>query len=250
MNKFKIILNFGLIAFVYFFTSPFLFYAQAETMSNDSYIIKMQGFNAASGTIVNTDYELRSAFGGQTQSTSEGTDYKVKTGINNLASSGPFSITLSSNLVNFGILSPTNPIVRTVDLTTSSLTAYGYSVLIFENRPLTASSSANNALIPDTTCDNGACNAQNASEWKNTLSYGFGYRCDNLIGIDCDSSFVNVNFYKRFPNNANNESVQSIMAGIGSNNKKARIFYKVNISGSQAQDTYSNTITYLSVPNF
>lgn len=231
--------------------------AQAQTMSNDNYIIKMQGFNTISGVVTGQDYNLRSAVGDLSPVISEGVNFKVKTGFENLASTSPFSILLSPNLVNFGTLSPTNPIIRTVDLSTNSLATYGYSVLIFENESLTSipptessSASASKTFIPDTTCDNGGCDTENAFEWTNALTYGFGYRCDNAAGSDCNSSFVKINSYKHFPNIANNDDPASIMAGIGSNNRNVRISYKVNISGTQSQGVYSNIITYIAIPNF
>jgi len=231
--------------------------AQAQTMSNDNYIIKMQGFNAISGVTSGKDYELRSTVGDLSPIVGEGVNFKVKTGFENLASNLPFSILLSSNLVNFGIISPTNPIIRTVDLTMNSLTAYGYSVIVFENEPLTIippiesnPAAASKTFIPDTTCDNGQCGVENATQWTNALTYGFGYRCDNLAGADCDSSFIKTNSYKHFPDLASNDNPVSIMAGIGSNNKVARISYKINISGNQTQGAYSNIVTYIAIPSF
>lgn len=231
--------------------------AQAQTMSNDNYILKMQNFNTVSGVTTGDSYNLRSTTGGYSPASSEGVNFKVKTGFENLASSLPFSISLSSSLVDFGELTPTNPIIRTLDLETNSLTAYGYSVLIFENEPLTVappaesnSATDNKIFIPDTTCDNGQCDTQTASEWNNALTYGFGYRCDNVAGVDCDASFSKPNFYKHFPDLLNNDDLTSVMAGIGANNRKARISYKVNISGTQPQGSYSNVVTYIDVPNF
>lgn len=224
--------------------------ALAQTMSNDNYIIKMQGFNSLSGVTSGEDYKLRSAVGDLSPVVSEGVNFRVKTGFESLASSLPFSISLSSNIVDFGILSPTNPIIRTVDLGINSLTAYGYSVLVFENEPLATIPPSDKIIIPDTTCDFGACSTENAAQWTNALTYGFGYRCDNITGVDCDSSFVKPNFYKHFPDIANNDDPQSVMAGIGANNKSTRLSYRVNISGTQAQGIYNNVITYIAAPNF
>lgn len=225
--------------------------ASAQTMSNDNYIIRMQGFNAISGVSAGQDYNVRSTVGDLSPAVSEGVNFKVKAGFENLTSNLPFSFSLSSNIIDFGALSPTNPVIRTLDLNINSLTTYGYSVLVFENQSLTATQpESKTTIIPDATCDNGMCDAQNAAEWTNALTYGFGYRCDNTAGVDCDSSFTNTNSYKHFPNVANNDDPQSIMAGIGSNNKETRISYKVNISGTQAQGTYSNIITYIAIPNF
>jgi len=258
INDLKFKLSYWTIGLLgYLFIGLFLPIASAQTMSNDNYIIKMQGFNTISGVTAGNDYELRSTVGNLSPVTSEGVNFKVKTGFERLASAPPFSISLSSNIVDFGILSPTNPVIRTVDLGINSLTTYGYSVIIFENEPLTTipptesnSAATSKTFIQDTTCDFGACGTENAAEWINVLTYGFGYRCDNVIGVDCDSSFTGSNSYKHFPDIANNDDPTSIMAGIGSNNKQTRISYKVNISGAQSQGTYSNVITYVAVPNF
>lgn len=236
--------------FAYLFIGLFLPIANGQTMSNEDYILRAEQFNAISGVTSGEDYKIRATTGNlSTTTVSEGVNFKIKTGFENLESPLPFSISLSSNLVNFGTLTPTNPIIRTVDLIMQSKAVYGYSVVVFENEPLTTISE-NKTSIPDTTCDNGKCDTENASEWTNALTYGFGYRCDNVTGIDCDSAFDGTNLYKHFPDLASNDDPQSIMAGIGANNKQIRISYKVNISGTQELDTYGNKITYIAVPNF
>lgn len=224
--------------------------ADAQTMSNQDYIIKMQDFDTASGVTAGDDYELRSTVGGLSPVDSGGVNFKVKTGFENLASAAPFSIHLSSGIIDFGTISATNPVVRTVDLKVNSEAAYGYSVIVFENESPAIISEIGKTFIPDTTCDNGQCDTQESSEWINALTYGFGYRCDNMTGANCDSSFAKSNFYRHFPNITSNDDPVSIMAGIGANNKEARISYKVNVSGNQAQGAYRNTITYIAIPNF
>ena len=246
------------------YTAP----ASAQTMSNKDYKVKMQGFNAISGTTASTEHQIRSTVGELGPIISEGVNFKVRTGLENIVSALPFSAFLSSDIVDFGSLSPTNPIVRTVDLIIYSLSSYGYSILAFEDHPLQSDPSAglrlrgsdsrsSGQVIPNTTCDNGQCSEDNAQEWKNTLTYGFGYRCDNVTGFDCDSSFSNAegtpsgpNFYKSFADNSNSMSPKSIMAGIGSKNKDIRLSYKVNISGNQAQGIYTNIITFIAIPSF
>lgn len=227
--------------------------AQAQTMSNQNYIIQTEKINTASDATANVNYNPQTAIDKST-AVSEGVNFKVKTGLKNTSSDSPFSVSLSSKTVDFGTLSPTNPVIRTVNLSTNS-PANGYSVIVFENKPLTAILSAgsdqtNEPFIPDTTCDEGNCGIENASIWINALTYGFGYRCDNAIGSDCDNSFAKTNFYKHFPNIASNDVPQVILSGTGLNKKEARVSYKVNISGSQAQNTYNNIITYIAIPNF
>jgi hypothetical protein len=253
--KFKINIIYKTFYFLLVFLAfEFLFLnlrpAQALTMSNNNFIIKMQGFSAVSSTTEDENDNPKSTAGDLDLGASEGVNFKAKAGFENLTTTPPFSISLSSDVVDFGILSPTNPIIRTVDLYIYNATVYGYSALVFEDKPLTSATSSGKIFIPDTTCDNGNCGTENADEWANSLTYGFGYRCDNLTGTDCDSSFFKPNYFKRFPDILNNDDLQSIMSGVGSTDKKARISYKVNVSQAQSQDIYNNIITYIAIPNF
>lgn len=244
--KFKIILHSGLTGLLgYLFIGLFLPIVNGQTMSNQNYIIQTEKINTASDATAKVNYDQQTANGKSNSAVFEGVNFKVKTGFKNTSPDFPFSVSLSSKTVDFGTLSPTNPIIRTVNLSTNSL-ANGYSVIVFENEPLTSGKT----FIPDTTCDFGSCGIENASIWINALAYGFGYRCDNVVGSDCDNSFVSPNFYKHFPNIASNDDPQTILSGIGSNNKEVRVSYKVNISGSQAQSIYNNIVTYIAIPNF
>lgn len=212
-----------LLFFVRLTASP----VNAQIMSNREYILSVDDSNPASNIA--------------TQGSEINSEIRI---------SKPFSIRLSTDIIDFGSLVPTNSIIRTADLEIENPNEYGYSVLVSENEPLSATSQTNKTFISDTTCDNGLCSAQAASEWTNTLTYGFGYRCDNLRGTGCDSSFTDLNSYKHFPNIANNEDPVSIMTGIGSISSKVRIHYKVNISANQTKGLYNNKITYLGIPNF
>lgn len=245
-----LVLHSGLIGLlVCLFIGLFLSSASAQTMSNKDYIIQIQGFNAASGTTTNANYTLRSTAGEVATGVSENEDFKIKAGFENIVSSSPFFVLLSADIIDFGTLSPTNPIIRTVNLSVYSLPLYGYSIIAYENHPLKNGSEPPAQIIPDTTCDNGQCNEENAGAWTNTLTYGFGYRCDNLAGNDCGSSFSNPSFYKHFAD-ISNSTAPSVMKGIGSENKDIRLSYKVNIPGTQPEGIYSNIITYIAVPNF
>lgn len=251
INRFKIILNSGLIGLLgYMFIGLFLPSAAAQSMSNQNYIIQSQEIDTASTTAPNDNYKPKSTTGKFSGSTSEGVNFKIEVGIDNATSTLPLSASLSSDLIDFGALTPTNPIIRTVDISVYSLSTYGYSVIAAQNHVLQQNPEASGDIIPNTTCDNGTCDGKNSAEWTNTLTYGFGYRCDNVTGVDCNSGFFRANFYKHFSNSSNSESFQSIMDGIGSKTKDIRLSYKINISGTQAQGIYSNIITYIAIPNF
>src|SRR3989344_1742077 len=230
--RFKIILHSSLIGLLgYLFIGLFLSIANGQSMSNNDYIIKTENLDTAPNTHPVRNNEVKPSM------------QKPK---EHIPSSAPFSVALSSDIVDFGALSPTNPIIRTVDLTVSNIPSYGYSVLAFENNALKNSK----AFIPNATCDDGQCNQENGTAWTNVLTYGFGYRCDNLIGNDCDASFFKPNFYKHFSDNSASQYPQSIISGMGSGNRSVRLSYKVNISGTQTQGVYNNIITYIAVPNF
>ncbi len=216
---------------------------RAQTMSNNDYIIKTEDLNIASPLFIQ-NYNSKPV--PSDPSVSEGVNFKVKSGFDNAASSLAFPVSLSSDIVDFGSLIPTNPIIRTVDLGIYNPSDSGYSVIASENNPL----KSDKTIIPDTTCDNGQCNEENSGEWTNALTYGSGYRCDNLIGADCDSSFLSPNFYRHFADASNSQTPQVVMAGIGSQKSTGRLSYKVNISGNQAQGIYTNVITFIAVPNF
>ncbi len=159
----------------------------------------------------------------------------------------PFSFSIEGTSLDFGILSATNPVIRNNILTVSS-PGSGYQVFAFENQQL---ASNKNISIPDTTCDNGSCSNLTASIWQNNLTYGFGYRCDGAIQLLCSRGFEDKDAYKQFSNNRMNEPLESIMqSAVPGKNHQAEITYKVNISGSQQKEAYSNMVTFIAVPNF
>lgn len=155
----------------------------------------------------------------------------------------PFVFSISQRLIDFGLLSQTNPITRTAILSVNPGSATGYVVWAFEDHEL---SSLMSKIIPDTTCDNGSCNNKIASLWDNILSFGFGYRCDNIKGTDCPASF-----YKRFSNLGKGDLPEIVMRGTNNGTEKqTKITYKVNISATQDIGLYKNTIQYIAVPDF
>ena len=158
-----------------------------------------------------------------------------------------FSIGLSQNTIDYGILSSTNPVIRTSGITFSN-PQLGAEILTYENHPLMSSM---NDLIQNTTCDNGSCYPQIAAAWNNTLTYGFGYRCDSTDPTACDSQFSTSNYYKQYPDSSKAQLPEVIlMSKTAGPDTKANVTYKVNISGTQKTGGYYNSITYLAIPNF
>ena len=230
-----------------FISSLFTFHfsqAKAQTMSNSYYIIKMGNLNSAAGKSVNSQYSLNQTLGQTSPGLYTGTNYTVKAGFQYIKTGQiPFAFSISQNILDFGVITPTNPVTRATNLTISSGSAKGFTVIASENRPLTSAV----GTIPDTTCDNGDCNSLKAALWTSSLTYGFGYRCDNLAGTNCVSGFSD-SFYKPF---AATPSAASIMtSNLGGANRKSQITYKVNVSGSQAPGLYTNIVTYIASPGF
>lgn len=239
--------------FVFFFILSFLFLSlhpvRALTMSNDNYILQMGNFNMASGKPTSSTYKLGFTMGQTGPGLYTGTNYKVRAGFQYIHSIIPFRFSIDGINIDFGTLTATNPVTRTNTLIVSNGSAYGYSVTAYENHQLAASSSG--AIIPDTTCDDGNCTEQESSIWDSNLTYGFGYRCDNLVGSDCASGFSDSRNYKQFADKSMAEISRSVMAGTAvSRSRKVTITYKVNISGTQQSGLYTNVLTYIATPTY
>lgn len=217
-------------------------------MSNTQYKIKMGNLNTAAGLGTNPQYKLNQTLGQTAPGLYTGTNYKVRAGFQYYKGSPiPFSFSISNNLIDFGVITPTNPLTRTTLLTVSAPSS-GFTVIASQNKPLTSQ----NGIIPDTTCDNGGCNTSKAGLWTSSLSYGFGYRCD--VSQDsgqvnaCSSDFSSANFYKPFAATPSAQTVlESTTGGAG---RKSQITYKVNVSGTQPQGVYTNVVTYIANPGF
>lgn len=223
--------------------------ASAFTMSNGNWIIEMGNLNSAAGKPSNSNFKLGVTVGETGSGLYSGTNYKVRAGFQYISSIIRFRFSISNLLIDFGTLTPTNPVKRTNTLTVSNGSAHGYAVTAYENHQLLIPASG--ALIPDTTCDTGLCTESTAASWPDTsiLVYGFGYRCDNLSGSDC-VTFATDN-YKQFADNSKAETPQTVMSSLNvGKNRQSQITYKVNISGTQAAGRYSNAITYIATPTY
>lgn len=200
--------------------------ANAITTSNDSYILQSSNINPG-----NSPTEEKTQ---QTKSSEQ-------------TFPPPLIFSISETMIDFGKLSPTDPVTRTNILSVSQSGFGGYSIIGFEYHPLTSSSSS----IPNTACDDGQCSPNESSPWENVLTYGFGYRCDNLEGNGCVGDFTNSSFYKRFSNMAIEETPQILMRGEAYKKEgKIQITYKVNVPPTQAEGVYTNIINYIASPNF
>jgi hypothetical protein len=224
--------------FSFFLSFPHL-YAYADSMGNSEYLLRLNTINTANQNtqpIKTINQPLRPA-------------YNVQSGF--LASNplNPFTFSMSSDLIDFGILSATNPISRTSTITISNA-PMGYEVLGSENHQL---QTGNVQFIPDTTCDDGTpCSETIPGTWASVTTFGFGYHCENLNNFICDNTSSDSSLYKHFADTLVGQEPQQIVQSINNANKtsQATITYKVNISGNQQNGLYSNEVTYLAVPNY
>jgi len=222
--------------------------ANAQTMSNADYIIQMGNLNSISGKPTGSGFKLSYTSGQTGPGLYSGINYKVRAGFQYISSIIPFRFSVTNNFIDFGIISPTTPVLRTSLLTISNGSAFGYQVTASQNHNLRANGSGDE--IPPTACgDSGpSCSPTSAGPWTSILTYGFGYRCDNNAGTDCDTQFADSTYYKPF---VASPSAVVVMSGVTvGRNKVTQITYKLNISGAQSAGLYTNVINYIATPTF
>lgn len=159
---------------------------------------------------------------------------------NNTTNSPKIGIKLSNHVVNFGILTPTNPIIRYSKIYINSdssfyLQSSQNSYLNIEGK---------NSFIPNTSCDNGICNDTDSGPWTSTLTYGLGVRCINLTPTT--SCLINGenDEYNSLP-----LSDTSLTIGKGFTTGSFKITYKINTAPTQPTGNYTNTIYYILIPS-
>jgi hypothetical protein len=220
--------------------------ANAQTMTNGSYIIQMGNFNMSAGRPTGSGYALLNTLGQTGPGLYSGTNYKVRAGFEYVLSTIPFRFKIDSTFIDFGTIAPTFPVLRANVLTVSNGSAYGYQVTVSQNHNLRVNASG--AEIPATTCDAGTCTPTTAATWTSSLTYGFGYRCNNILSTDCDSQFLTANFYKPFI--ASPSAIVVMTSPNVGRNKVSQIVYKLNVAGSQPAGLYKNVINYIATPTF
>jgi hypothetical protein len=163
------------------------------------------------------------------------------------ATNDSFALQISQTIIDFGALTATNPVTRASDISFTT-PFYGAQVIGYENRPLI---NTERITIPDTTCDTGTCSQTIPANWENDLTYGFGFRCESTSQEVCGRGFSDQNSFKQFSDSSAKESPQTILLNQQAKpSTTAKITYKVNISGTQPVGGYSNTVTYIAIPNF
>lgn len=245
--------NRGTIIFLYVALPLFMLACdtdvQAQTsMTNEEYKIRWPNLNAFPDTTAGENISPDSTYDQIVPGYYSGSNYEARAGFEYISSVLPLTFNISSIFIDFGPITPGDPVTRSNNISISNGSAYGYSLFVQEDHPLRASDTGIN--IPDTTCDSGTCDETTASEWINLTTFGFGYRCDNISGSDCNPDFTTVEYYKQFASNENSEQMQPVMTGrLRGNDSSGKITYKVNVSASQPAGTYLNTIRYIALPS-
>jgi hypothetical protein len=243
MNK---LFFFFLLSLLYL--SLYIASVNAQTMSNDNYIIQMGNLNSISGQPSGSGFNLNYTVGQTSPGLYTGENFKVRAGFQYVLSVIPFRFSISNDLIDFGTINPTFPVLRSSILTVSNGSAFGYQVTTSQNHNLR--STTTNDEIPPAACgDLGpACSPTSAGPWTSSLTYGFGYRCDNVNGSDCDLQFTNISYFKPF---APSPSTSIVMNGVtAGRSKQSQVTYKINISGAQPAGIYTNVVNYIATPTF
>lgn len=172
--------------------------------------------------------------------------HDVKIGFSDMPKK-PIGLSIENSIIDFGQLTATNPVVRSHNIKILSEGIRKVLVLTQENHPLSSEAK----IIPDTACDEGPCSEKFAGKWTNTLTYGFGFRCDSRgKDLTCVRGFAKPNYFKQFADLSTKELPQPVAFAEGAKNTTLKITYKVNVAGSQAPLPYLNSVYYLVIPEY
>lgn len=149
---------------------------------------------------------------------------------------------IGSSYISYGFLVPGDPLIRSDSISIMSTEKMQYNLFISQDNPLQAE---NNTVIPDTTCDSGACNPTLAALWESPLTFGFGIRCEN--SPLCVQDFNRPGTFRPLAAESQNELPSRILSG-SQQETQATIVYKLNISPNQAAVPYTHTVTYTLIP--
>jgi hypothetical protein len=223
--------------------------ANAQTMSNSNYTIRMGNLNSIAGEPSGSGFKLLYTSGQTGPGLYSGTNYKVRAGFEYIKLIIPFRFTINNLFIDFGAIRPGTPVLRTNTLTVSNGSAFGYQVTVSQNHNLRVNASG--AEIPPTACDGGGsgnCTPTATAVWSSVLTYGFGYNCQNIAGTDCDSQFLGTTYYKPFISSPSAVVVMS-SSNVGKN-RITQITYQVNVAATQIAGRYTNVINYIATPQF
>jgi len=237
---------FSTIVFIFLAISPIRTYA--GELSGSGYIIKMGTINIVSGNISGPNIKMNVSVGQTTQGEFETTGYRIKSGFQYNQSKEPFAFSINTDSVNLGSLIANTFGSSSATLTINGVGVRGYTLKAIENHALQIGDTPAN--IPDTICDpNEKCTPSNATPWTSTTAYGLGY---SLQGDDVDQEdFVDTTYFRPFANNALNQNPATLMSRASFSKKSvATITLRANISPTQNNGLYENSIQFIAIPSY
>ena len=154
--------------------------------------------------------------------------------------------------VNFGSISlgQFNTLAQRFSCSTNAVN--GYTVQVFEDKPLTITSVGSTNTIPDTTCDTSTtCNLDTANNWSNDVSSSkFGYSLESInsspVAFSAGSDFSAKPFGQGY---ANTRTIMS-RSETPSSEDRAYICYRITASNFQEAGTYQNQINFIATATF
>lgn len=160
-----------------------------------------------------------------------------------IQSYGQSEILVSDDFVQFGPLSPTNPVIRQLRF---SISDGQFPFSLFQQMDHDLFNDPGQS-IPATSCDNGSCSDKQASLWISTLTYGLGVRCENLIGTVCPDDFIEKNTFRPLgvPTSYTGSKIAS---GASREKVEFSLTYKLVVPGTQAPGSYQATVSYILIP--
>lgn len=160
-----------------------------------------------------------------------------------IQSFGQSEILVSDDFVQFGPLSPTNPVIRQLRF---SIRGQTLPFSLFQQMDHNLLNDPGQS-IPPTSCDNGSCTETQASLWSSTLTYGLGVRCENIKGTACPDDFLEKNTFR--PLGILSSGAASIIAsGITGEQTELSLLYKLVVPGTQEKGNYQARASYILVP--
>lgn len=216
-------------------------------MSSENYTIQGGNFNMTSGSKESSNYKIQDVVGATSGVEFNSLGYLISTGLPFLSGIEPFTFSISATKIDFGDLSPNHPLTKQSQIVIQNGISNGFLVYVGEKSPL---STANQAAIPDTSCDNTKtpCNSTRAEPWLKSSTFGFGF---GMVGASIKPDFKDTSYFRPFADLSQNEPLAVIMESHAHKTiSQATINYKVNVSNTQSVGKYQNTISFIAIPGY
>lgn len=217
----------------------------AQEMQSQNFRVQGGNFNMTSGNKTSQNFKLSDVVGQTGAGIFASKGYIIHAGFLNEAEGGLLSFSVDPNVIDFGNLTPNNPLEKTLRITISNGNATGYTVRVSENQPL---ATAVGAEIPDTVCDgvkNTPCSISQSRGWLDPSTYGFGYKVE---GRTSPSDFNRKNYFRPFAATRKNDKPVVVME---SRAKKAvdqsTMTLRVNIGANQPVGQYRNVLSFSAI---